>query len=68
MKTRIIQDEPDEPAEPQGSRSRDPADRAPTQPRRPGWRAGARSHRKTAIFGWLAFVVALVRVQHRLRR
>ena len=57
MKTRVIQNEPDEPAD------ENPA-RATPEPRRPvnlaarmaRWSA---QHRKTAIFGWLGLVVAL---------
>ena len=55
MKTRVIQDEPDEPS----TQRSPPADRPPVARRtnlagRMGrWSA---QHRKIAIFGWLAFV------------
>jgi RND superfamily putative drug exporter len=56
MKTRVIQDDPDEPTTP-----KTPVDPAAGQ-RRPTNLAGrmgrwSAHHRKTAIFGWLAFVV-----------
>ena len=56
MKTRVIQDDPDEPTTPKA-----PVDPAGEQ-RRPTNLAGrmgrwSAHHRKTAIFGWLAFVV-----------
>jgi len=56
MKTRVIQDDPDEPTTPKA-----PVDPAAGQ-RRPTNLAGrmgrwSAHHRKTAIFGWLAFVV-----------
>src|SRR5919204_4728108 len=58
MKTRIIQNEPEQPAE-----NSPTADAALNEPRRStniAARMGRWSarHRKTAIFGWLAFVVA----------
>jgi uncharacterized membrane protein YdfJ with MMPL/SSD domain len=57
MKTRVIQNDPDEP-----SKSHDPPDAA-AEARRATNLAGrmgrwSARHRKTAIFGWLAFVVA----------
>ena len=60
MKTRIIQNKPEEPPN-----NRQPVDATDSVPRRPTnlaarmgrWSAG---HKKTAIFGWLAFVVAVV--------
>jgi len=55
MKTRIIQDAPDEPAQPQ-EQTRD----EPVRSRNLAGRMGAWSarHQKTAIFGWFAFVIA----------
>ena len=60
MKTRVIQDEPDEPTG-EGRRL------DPVEPRRPTNLAARMArwsahHRKTAIFGWLAFVIALFAV------
>jgi uncharacterized membrane protein YdfJ with MMPL/SSD domain len=60
MKTRVIQDEPDEPPT-----QTHPVD--PGQPKRPMNLAGRMArwsahHRKKAIFGWLALVVALFAV------
>ena len=60
MKTRVIQDGPDEPTTTQES-----AAAVPAEPRRPTnfaarmgrWSAG---HRKVAIFGWLGFVAVAV--------
>ena len=57
MKTRIIQDEPEEPEQQQAPRQ------TPTEPLRSrnlAGRMGAWSaqHQKTAIFGWFAFVIA----------
>jgi uncharacterized membrane protein YdfJ with MMPL/SSD domain len=56
MKTRIIQTEPDEPNAPRGPRQpQDEPRRATNLAGRMGrWSA---RHRKTAIFGWLGFVV-----------
>ena len=56
MKTPVIQNEPDEP------QASGPAAPPPDAPRRPTNLAGrmgrwSAQHRKTAIFGWLAFVV-----------
>jgi uncharacterized membrane protein YdfJ with MMPL/SSD domain len=56
MKTRVIQDDPDDPTTPAA-----PVDPA-APPRRPTNLAGrmgrwSATHRKTAIFGWLGFVV-----------
>ena len=63
MKTRIIQNDPNEPSGPS---------RRPPPPKRPrniaarvgGWSA---SHWKTAVFGWLAFVVVVARRRHAAR-
>ncbi|MDP9259663.1 MAG: MMPL family transporter [Actinomycetota bacterium] len=54
MKTRVIQDEP------QPIKREPPGSAAPRQPRNLSARVGRWSaqHRKIAIFGWLAFVVA----------
>ena len=57
MKTPIIQNEPDEtPAsEPSASASAAPRKSTNLTGRIGGW---STRHRKTAIFGWLAFVIA----------
>jgi RND superfamily putative drug exporter len=55
MKTRVIQNEPDEPQRPPGPAA--PVSRYPTNLAGRMGRWSAR-HRKTAIFGWLGFVVA----------
>jgi uncharacterized membrane protein YdfJ with MMPL/SSD domain len=58
MKTRVIQDEP----EPTGGERPADAKTEPTAGRNFAARAGhwSATHRKTAIFGWLAFVVVAV--------
>ena len=58
MKTRIIQNEPEQPAE--NPRTADAALSEPRRSTNVAARMGRWSarHRKTAIFGWLAFVVA----------
>src|SRR5207244_8621288 len=56
MKTRIIQNEPEEPAN--GAQTVDPTISAPRNSRNLAARMGrwSASHKKTAIFGWLAFI------------
>ena len=61
MKTRVMQNEPGEP-----QKAADPAPSQPTPPtniagRMGRWSAG---HWKTAVFGWLAFVVARGHARH----
>ena len=60
MKTRVMQNEPDEPATPKASAVGDARANHVTHfaARMGRWSA---SHWKTAVFGWLAFVVALRR-------
>jgi uncharacterized membrane protein YdfJ with MMPL/SSD domain len=60
MKTRVIQDDPDEPATTKANRHAAPAE--PTRPTNFAGRMGRWSarHRKIAIFGWLGFVVLAV--------
>jgi len=56
MKTRIIQNEPDKPAN--GAQTVDVTVRAPRRSSNLAARMGrwSASHKKTAIFGWLAFI------------
>jgi RND superfamily putative drug exporter len=54
MKTRVIQNEPDEPQRPPGPAAPEPKPTTNLAGRMGRWSA---RHRKKAIFGWLAFVV-----------
>ena len=54
MKTRVIQDEPEPGKQPSTHADLASAQMQPgDERRRPGWAAGARTHWKTAVFGWL---------------
>jgi RND superfamily putative drug exporter len=60
MKTRVIQDEPEDPANTNVSAA-EPRRSKNVAARMGRWSA---SHKKTAIFGWLAFVVATFMIGH----
>ncbi len=62
MKTRVIQNEPEEPAD--GAQTVDATAGGPKRSTNLAARMGrwSASHKKTAIFGWLAFIVVAVMI------
>ena len=59
MKTRVIQNDPGQPARPEQAVAGDPGHSRNLAARMGRWSAG---HRKAAIFGWLAFVLASIAI------